>query len=274
MKRKIIQIDERKCNGCGLCVPNCPEGALQIIDGKARLVGEILCDGLGACLGHCPEGAITIEERNAETYDETKVMANVVQGGPAVIAAHLRHLRDHRQTAELKAALDYLKEHRIPFTEEAVHPGHAGGCPGSMARDLRAQPAPAAAPGRTDERPSALQQWPVQLQLLNPSAPYFRDAELVVAADCVPFAYASFHERFLRGKILIILCPKLDRVGDQYLEKLTEIFTQNPIRSVSVIHMEVPCCFGAVTLVREALKRSGRAIPFADITVTIAGEVR
>ena len=275
MKRQIIKIDEAKCTGCGLCVPNCPEGALQIIDGKARLVGELFCDGLGACIGKCPEGAILIEERDAEAYSETRVMANIVQGGPKVIAAHLKHLRDHRQTEYLRQALDYLKGQNIAVPiEETAGQNHPGGCPGSMMRDSR-RPTPekdnagAESAGLTSE----LRQWPIQLHLLNPAAPYFQNADLVIAADCVPFSYSNFHHRFLKGKTLVVFCPKLDTGLDQYKEKLAAVFSENSIKSVTIVHMEVPCCFGTVALVQEALRRANRSIPVEDITISLAGGI-
>jgi NAD-dependent dihydropyrimidine dehydrogenase PreA subunit len=275
MKRKIIKIDEEKCNGCGKCVPDCPEGALQIIDGKARLVGELLCDGLGACIGNCPEGAITIEEREAEEYDERKAMKNIVAKGPAMIKAHLKHLKDHSQDEYLKIAKDFLQEKKItvPELEDAGHTGpHGGACPGSMMMSFGGTTSPAhqtAGPAPSSE----LRQWPVQLQLLNPSAPYFKNVDLVIAADCVPFAYADFHRRFLKDKVLIIFCPKLDTTLEEYVEKLTAIFKNNDIKSVTILHMEVPCCFGTVSLVEEALKKSGKNILVKDYTISLRGEI-
>jgi ferredoxin len=238
MKRDIVKIDEDRCTGCGLCIPNCAEGALQVIDGKARLVSDLVCDGLGACIGHCPEGAITVEQREAEPYDESKVTKNIVKAGPPKPAAA------------------------------------PGGCPGSRTMDLRqdvkghgAGEAGAPAPQ------SDLRQWPVQLHLLNPRAPYFKGADLVVAADCVPFAFAGFHERFLRGKTLVIFCPKLDDSDDIYIEKLAEVIKHNGIKSITVLHMEVPCCFGTTRVIEEALKRSGKNIVVKDYTISIRGDI-
>jgi ferredoxin len=267
-KRDVILIDDATCNGCGQCVPNCPEGAIRIIDGKARLVGDLFCDGLGACLGHCPQGAITVEHRAAASYDEERVMANIVKGGPAVIAAHLEHLAAHGQDDYLAQARSYLHGHKIPLPAPAGHAG-ACGCPGGKTMVLHA-PRPraddaAAAPA------SELRQWPVQLQLLNPRAPYFADADLVVAADCVPFACADFHQRFLKGKALIIFCPKLDQTIDAYVAKLTELFTHTAIRSVSVVHMEVPCCFGVRKIVEAALQAAGKDVPLTDHTISLQG---
>jgi NAD-dependent dihydropyrimidine dehydrogenase PreA subunit len=276
MKRKVIHIDDEKCNGCGLCIPNCPEGALQIIDDKARLVSDLFCDGLGACIGTCPQGAITIEEREAEPYDERKVMANIVKAGAGTIKAHLVHLREHGQHDYLSEAIGFLKEKgiQVPLSDEpaAQQPSVACGCPGSRMMDLRSEQ-PGSAGTRTVAGSSALRQWPVQLQLLSPYAPYFKDADLVVTADCVPFAQPDFHDRFLKGKTLIILCPKLDKVIEEYIDKLAEIFRANNIKSVSVVHMEVPCCFGLNRIVEEAMKKSGRRIPTEDYTISIKGEV-
>jgi len=303
MKRDIIRIDEAKCTGCGLCIPNCPEGALQVIDGKARLVSDLACDGLGACIGHCPEDAIAIEKREAEPYDEHKVMATIVKAGPNVIRAHLDHLRDHGQDDYLGQALAYLRTRGIPVPPDAPAPaGSTHACPGSKMMDFR-QPQRAKAKGRGSAEaapggrqpgakpsdamdkgenrgespgvaaaPSRLRQWPVQLHLVNPRAPYFQGADLLVAADCVPFAYAGFHDRFLAGKILIIFCPKLDGSNELYVAKLAEIIKNNTIKSITVLHMEVPCCFGTNQVVEEAIKRSGKPITIEDHTISIRGE--
>ncbi|MDD5464813.1 MAG: 4Fe-4S binding protein [Candidatus Omnitrophica bacterium] len=193
-KRKIINIDEEKCNGCGLCIPNCPEGAIRIIDKKARLISDLFCDGLGACLGYCPQGAISIEEREAAPYDGKKV--NIGSG---------------------------------------------------------------------------LCQWPIQLCLVPAHAPYFEGADVLISADCVPFAYADFHQDLLRNKILLVGCPKFDDIS-LYREKLKQIFTENNIKSVTCAHMEVPCCFGLLPVINAALKGSGKKIPFEDITISIKGK--
>lgn len=260
-KRKIITIDEKKCNGCALCIPNCPEGAIQIIDRKARLVSDLFCDGLGACLGHCPQGAITIEEREAEAYDEKKVMANIIQQGPNVIKAHLKHLQEHNEATFLKEALDFLKEKKINIIQ---------GCPGSRPVDLRQpQAAKHSVAGRRQE--SELSQWPVQLRLVPAHAPYFDGAHILIAADCVPFAYANFHQDLLKNKILLVGCPKLDDLS-LYADKLKSIFTDNNIKSVTYAHMEVPCCFGLLTVIEAAISASGKNIPFSDVTISIKGE--
>jgi len=215
-KRKIIKIDEEKCNGCGKCVPNCAEGALQIIDGKAKLVSEIFCDGLGACLGHCPQDAITIEEREAEAFDEEKT-----------------------------------KEH-------LVKEKHTHACPSSKAMELGGS--------------SQLGNWPVQIMLVPENAPYFDGADLLIAADCVAFAHADFHD-LLKGKVLLIGCPKLDD-AKFYVEKLTSIFKENNIKSITTAHMEVPCCFGLISIIKEALEASGKNIDHKEITIGIKGDLK
>jgi ferredoxin len=275
MKRRVIRIDEDKCNGCGLCIPECPEGAIQIIDGKARLISDLFCDGLGACLGHCPQGAIAIEERDAEPYDERQVMENIIRGGQKVIAAHLRHLKEHSQREYLEQAIAFLKEKSIetPRDWAAEAPQGARGCPGSKIMDLRGEhEEPGQMPPPTSGK-SALRQWPVQLHLLSPYAPYFKDAHLLITADCVPFAHPNFHERFLKGKILVILCPKLDNAEEVYIEKLAEVFRHNEIKSITLLHMEVPCCFGLTRIVEEALRRSAKNVVVKEYTISVRGQV-
>jgi NAD-dependent dihydropyrimidine dehydrogenase PreA subunit len=267
--RKIIHIDEGACNGCGLCIPNCPEGAIQIIDAKARLISDLFCDGLGACLGHCPQGAITIEEREAEAYDEKKVMANIVTQGENVIKAHLEHLRDHGEQGYLAQALEYLRE-----INGHGHPGkgHAfSGCPGSKMMDLRHKEEPQSAPAAGAKPVSQLRQWPVQIMLVPPHAPYFDGAELLIAADCVSFAYADFHNDLLKGKILLVGCPKLDDTR-VYQEKLAQIVKDNNIKSVTYAHMEVPCCSGLIPVIESAIAASGKDVPFKTVTISIKGE--
>lgn len=273
-KRKIIKINEAKCTGCGLCIPNCPEGALQIIDGKARLVSDLFCDGLGACIGHCPEGAINIEEREAEKYDERKVMANIVKQGKNVIRAHLEHLRNHNEKIFLKEALDYLKENNIanPLVDSGVSSAKLPcGCPGNKVVDFRKEQAPASHVNSAQPQASCLRQWPVQLTLVPAYAPYLDNVDLLIAADCVPFAYADFHQGLLRGKTLLVGCPKLDDITS-YQEKLTQVFSNNRIKSITYAHMEVPCCLGLVAAINAAIKASGKDIPFKDVTISIRGE--
>jgi len=273
-KRNIINIDAEKCNGCGQCIPNCPEGAIQVIDGKARLISDLFCDGLGACIGHCPEGAITIEEREARAYDERKVMENIVRQGPNVIRAHLEHLKGHGEHKYLQEALSFLKEKMIavPAEGEAGQGAHhgEGGCPGSKMMDMRNKEA-----AKNDKKgvklDSQLSQWPVQLMLVPAGAPYFDNADLLICADCVPFAYANFHQDLLKGKILLVGCPKLDNI-EIYRQKLKDIFKNNNLRSVAYAHMEVPCCFGLVGIIREAITFSGKDIPFEEVNIGIKGE--
>ena len=266
-KRKVIKIDEDKCTGCGLCIPNCPEGAIQIIDQKARLVSDLFCDGLGACIGHCPEGAIHIEAREAEVYDERKVMENIVKKGENVIKAHLSHLKEHGAIEYLRQAEGYLKEKgiKVDFSVKAHAHAHGfSGCPGMKVMDLRKE-------NKRGSRPSQLRQWPVQLMLVPTVAPYLNDSYLLIAADCVPFTYASFHEDLLKGKILLVACPKLDNT-EIYQEKLKQIFENNTIKSVTYAHMEVPCCFGLTGIINEAIVQSGKKIPFEQVTISIKGE--
>jgi ferredoxin len=270
MKRKIIDIDEEKCTGCGLCIPDCPEGALQIIDGKARLVSDLFCDGLGACIGTCPEGAICVVEREAGPYDERAVMAKIVPQGEAVIRAHLEHLLGHGEEGLYREAVEYLTANGIPVPEHDTAVGRAA-CPGSAAVTLpRGETAKRE---RAEQIESELRQWPVQLKLLNPAASYFEDADLLISGDCVPFAYADFHRDFLRDTIVIMFCPKLDTDVEGYITKLAEIFSQHAIRSITVLHMEVPCCSGVRYVVDQALKRSEKEIPVKEHTILISGRV-
>lgn len=276
-KRKIIQINREKCDGCGLCIPNCPEGALRIIDGKARLISDLFCDGMGACIGHCPQGAIIIEERDAEPYDERRVMENIIKQGKNVTVAHLSHLKDHGQTEYFKQAVELLKERGIknPLEEESkkeVSPRSRAfsGCPGSKMMDFRAK-RPLEDDKSTGKTASQLRQWPVQIHLVSAFAPYLQNADLLISADCVPFAYADFHRDLLKGKTLLIGCPKLDDLVS-YEEKLTEIFQNNNIRSVTYAHMEVPCCFGLIDTIKAAISASGKNTTFKEVTVGINGE--
>jgi len=276
MKRKIIYIDAEKCNGCGNCIPNCPEGALQLIDGKARLVSDLFCDGLGACIGECPLGAITVEEREAQPYDERRVMANIVRAGENTIRAHLRHLQEHGETGLLAEARGYLREQGIavdlPAQEPAAEPC---GCPGSQAREFRrpqAEPAAAAAP--EGELPSARSHWPVQLHLSPPNGPAFRGADVLLAADCAAYAHGDFHRRFLAGRSLAIACPKLDGQQDVYLDKLTALIDFAEIRSLTVATMEVPCCRGLLSLARQAAAAARRKIPISWVEIGVQGELK
>lgn len=230
MMRKIIKIDEHKCNGCGLCADACHEGAIGMVDGKATLLCDDYCDGLGDCLPVCPTGAITFEEREAADYDEAAVKARMAKLG------------------------------KTP---------PASGCPGSAAHAMQRQ-APIAAPDAA-EATSQLQQWPVQIKLVPVNAPYFDGANLLVAADCTAYAYGGFHSRFMRGKVTVIGCPKLDNAD--YSEKLTAILSENNIKSVTVVRMEVPCCGGIEHAVIQALKNSGKMIPWQVVTISTDGSI-
>ena len=277
MKRNIIKIDEEKCNGCGLCIPNCQEGALQIIDGKARLISDLFCDGLGACIGYCPEGAIEIEEREAVPYNERKVMEILSTKGTNTIFAHLEHLRDHNEQGFLNEAIAYLKEKNIDMSEKPFQ-AVPHGCPGAAARDFRideeqvknAENQPAASPVTA---PSELRQWPVQLHLLNPQASYFRNADVVLAADCAAFAMGNFHAHFLKGKSIAIACPKLDSNKESYVEKLTAMISDTKINSLTVVIMEVPCCGGLLQMAKIARDQAGRNVPIKRAVISIQGEV-
>ncbi len=236
MKRKIIRIDEEKCNGCGLCVPSCKEGALQIIDGKAKLVSDVYCDGLGDCLGECPEGAITIEEREADAFDE-------------------------------KAATEHVKE----LNKDEVAP-LACGCPGTMAKSINDASTPCSGSAPVDQR-SELRHWPVQLLLVPVDAPFLKNSDLLLTADCVPVAMPDFHAKILKGKTVIIGCPKFDDVKF-YIEKLSEIIKASDIASLTVVRMEVPCCSGLKHVAQEAMALSGKTIELHDIEIGIEGEMR
>ncbi len=274
MKRTILKIDEDKCNGCGLCIPNCHEGALQIIDGKVRLISDLFCDGLGNCLGHCPTGALTLEEREAEPYDERKVMEKIVKQGKNTIKAHMQHLKDHNETKFLKQAIKFLKEKDIEnplenLEEDKMKHSIQRGCPGAAVREVNKD----ANASDNSEQSSALRQWPIQLTLLPPQAPFFDNSHLLVCADCVPFANANFHSSLLNGKSVVIGCPKLDDVG-AYEEKLIEIFKNNKIKSVTVVIMEVPCCYGMYAAVEGAIEKSGKKIPLIKEIVGVDGEIQ
>lgn len=231
--RNIVKIDEAKCNGCGQCVNACAEGAIKIIDGKAKLVSEVYCDGLGACLGTCPEDAISIEQREAAEFDE-----------------------------------EATKEHLVG--EKAVNSPTDFVCPGMMAKELRAKSESVSTDGT--EVPSQLRHWPVQLKLVPPEAPYFAGADLLLVADCVPFAMSNFHNKFLSGHSIAVGCPKLDD-AEFYIEKLAKILQANRPNSLTVIHMEVPCCSGLTYIAKEAIASSGVELSFEDVTVDLRGNV-
>jgi len=232
--RNIIKIDEEKCDGCGQCVNACAEGAIKIIDDKAKLVSEIYCDGLGACLGTCPQDAITIEEREVAEFDEKATKA---------------HLNEDK---EATAQADFV-------------------CPGMMAKELRPKPEPTGAGAA--EVPSQLSHWPVQLKLVAPNAPYFANADLLLVADCVPFAMGDFHIKFLKDHSIVVGCPKLDNT-EFYIEKLAKILQTNKLNALTVVHMEVPCCFGLTHIAHEAIARNGAKMAFEDVTIDLQGNVK
>lgn len=280
MKRDIVVIDEKKCTGCGLCVPNCHEGALQIIDGKARLISDLYCDGLGACLGHCPEGAMTIEKKEVEEYDERKVMIdNIIPAGANTIKAHISHLRDHNAMDFYNTALETLQEFGIqnPLELDAKEEakshqhqhGHGGGCPGSKMMSFGTQNKTEAT-GNVD---SQLTQWPVQLHLVSPQAPYFKNSDLLLAADCTAYAVGDFHSKHLKNRSLAIACPKLDDGQDIYVEKLVSMIDNNNLNTITCMIMEVPCCGGLLAMAKQAVAKAKRKIPLKLIMVGIKGEI-
>jgi len=270
VKREIINIYEEKCNGCGICVPNCPEGALQIIDGKARLVSDLFCDGLGACIGNCPEGAIFVEEREAEEYDERKVMENIVKQGKNTIKAHLQHLKDHGADKYLKQAKEFLEEKGIENPMKEEHHSHGASCPGFMIKDFSNEDKIEYEEGT---RSSQLRQWPIQLHLVSPNAPYFVRKDVLLAADCTAFSIGDFHKDFLKGKTLTIACPKLDSDREIYVEKIRKMIDETKINTLTIMVMEVPCCSGLLQIAKKALDTVTRKIPIKVIIVGIKGDI-
>lgn len=242
VKRKIIEIDENLCDGCGQCVPDCAEGSLQIVDGKARLVEDKLCDGLGACLGACPQGALKIVEREAEEFDEEAVE---------------EFLQKKEQEKERKKAPSSCPSARLQsFGQQS--PCQAANKPGPV--------------NQGEKGTSALSHWPVQIRLVPPEAPFLKDADLLIAADCVPVAYPDFHRDLLQGKVVMLGCPKFDD-QDGYVDKFTEIFRKSGIRSITIAIMEVPCCGSMRGIVAEALKRSGADLPVTEVVISARGEI-
>ena len=280
MIREIVKIDEEKCDGCGLCIPNCHEGALQIIDGKARLVSDLMCDGLGACLGHCPQGAITIEKREAAAYDEVEVVKDIIPKGKNVMIAHLKHLSDHNEHDFFRQAVEYLEANRnnLPWdlneVKSEVHKSRTAnssscGCAGSAEKTFNNS----TAGHSTGDISSALTHWPVQMHLINPNAQHFQNSDLVLAADCVAFSMGNFHSKVLKGKTLAILCPKLDQGQNIYVEKIVSLIDDAKINTITVVIMEVPCCGGLLRFVKEALQIAKRKVPVKGIVVSASGEV-
>jgi len=288
MIRSIIKIDEEKCDGCGDCVPECHEGALQVIEGKVRLISDLFCDGLGACIGHCPQDAISVEQREAEPYNEKKVLDIMLKKPYSVLTAHMKHLRDHNADEFLNEAIEYLKELGIknPLDDEAsevkpkinvqVHDGHqesACGCPGSqmMSFEQKVEEVEAESNQRSA---SELAQWPVQLHLVGPNAPYFKNSELVIMSTCGPIASANVHQDYFRGRSVVVACPKLDRT-EPYVEKLAGIFQMANTTKVTVVVMVVPCCGGLINMTTEARKLSGREDLEIEVhTMALDGEIK
>lgn len=246
--RNIVKIDEDKCTGCGQCVTACAEGAIQIIDGKARLISDSYCDGLGACLGHCPEDAITIEPREAPEFDEEAVKKHLAQ----------------------EQSVGWAMPTISPQTKEPACDAQPFVCPGLAAQQF--EPRGDIAAEQPSDTPSQLTHWPVQLKLVSPTAQCFQNANLLLTADCVPFAMGDFHRRFLKGRSVAVGCPKLDDAS-LYVEKLAEILVANNMLSLTVVHMEVPCCSGLTRVAREAVVRSGKEMSFEDVTISIRGDV-
>ena len=276
VRRKIIRIDEEKCNGCGDCITGCPEGAIQLIDGKAKLVKENYCDGLGACLGNCPQGAIILEEREAEPYNEQLVMQHLMKQGKDSVKNHLNHLHEHGEYEKFQEAIEFLDRNRNAYKpleislNSKAQPAPHRGCPGSQSFEMKK---PEIRTSNAQKAPSALTHWPIQLHLINPGAPYFVNADLLLAADCVPFALANFHESYLAGKKLTIGCPKLDHDQEIYYQKLVTLIDSARVRSITVMIMEVPCCMGLLRIAQQAASAAKNKIPVHTIIVSRSGEI-
>ncbi len=278
--RTMVHIDEDKCDGCGLCVPDCAEGALQIVDGKAKLVSDIYCDGLGACLGSCPQDAITMVDREADEFDESAVNEHLKELGKDPLPHSHDHGHEHTP-AQVKVeeevedlacgcpgTLSQSFDRPKPVAVAAAP--KLGGCPGSQSQSFD-QPETSVPTDQAGPVASRLANWPVQISLVPPKAPYLEGADVLIAADCAPFAYGDFHRRFMEGKVLLIGCPKLDNT-QAYVEKLSHMFRENSINSVGVVYMEVPCCTGLVQIVQSALEQSGASIPTTLYRVGIKGD--
>ncbi|HOE79099.1 MAG TPA: 4Fe-4S binding protein [Smithellaceae bacterium] len=246
MIRKIIKIDEEKCNGCGLCVPGCAEEAIKIINGKAKLVSDVYCDGLGACIGDCPEGALSIEEREAEAFDEQAV----------------------------QAAIEARRNHGRPALVSLTAVPAAGGvCPGTAHAVFDRQSQNRAAEPAVGSQPTELTHWPVQLHLINPAANFLQEQDVVLAADCVAYTMGDFHARFLRGKSLAIACPKLDSGLDEYLDKIRRMVDEAKINTLTLVIMQVPCCSGLLQIVQTALQKAARKVPLKVVVISTRGDV-
>ncbi len=276
MKRTVIQIDEKLCNGCGNCISGCHEGAIQLINDKAIMVSELYCDGLGACIGECPVGAITLIEKESEPYDEIAVMKRISPKGEKAIIAHLRHLKEHGEMEWFHQGIDWCAENNTQidislFEEEK--PKMACGCPGSMERDFRNVKPNAVVSPSPIHQASELRQWPVQLHLLNPLASFFSKADVLLASDCSAFTFGGFHSDFLRNKALAIACPKLDSNTQSYEDKLVSMMDVAKINTLTVLIMEVPCCGGLLQLAKKARERSISKVPIKAIVLSVQGEI-
>lgn len=309
MEREIIQIDEDKCTGCGECIPNCHEGALQMIDGKARLISDLMCDGLGACIGHCPEDAIEIIKREAQPYNEIAVIKEMVTKGRNTVIAHLTHLKDHKEFGFYKQGIKWMQENSAkinfdvddvvsivhngtkeedssacacgndenhhqedskPHNHEHVHGD--GGCLGTLSQSIdKSQDINTE---NMQDIASQLTHWPVQMHLINPAASHFQNSDLVLAADCVAFSMGDFHQKHLKGKTLTIACPKLDSNKDVYVQKLISLINDAKVNTITVMKMTVPCCGGILQMAQIASQQASRKVPIKSITVDINGKIQ
>lgn len=280
MVRDIININEEICNGCGACVRGCHEGALQMINGKARIISALYCDGLGACIGDCPVGAISITKQEAEPYSEVAVMEKITDKGKETILAHLTHLKEHNEIGYLNEGIAYLEQHGIDIdlsllrnekVESVVNKTH--GCLGSMT-EVFSKPVSLVGNNISGNSNSELTHWPVQLHLINPTTSHFIGADLLVAADCVAYAYPDFHSKFLHGKKLVIACPKLDSNKERYVEKLSELIDKSKIKTLTAVIMEVPCCGGLMKIINMAIEKSERKVSVTKIVIGTKGAIK
>lgn len=282
MKRTVIKIDEDLCNGCGACVEGCHEGALQLINGKAVMISDLYCDGLGACIGECPVDAIELIEKDTEPYDETAVMERISPKGTKVIMAHLKHLKDHNEMEWFNQGVEWCRNNGIDIESElalltpaakAAAPAsqpQGCGCPGSAERTFKRE---SVSFTPATKNPSELQQWPVQLHLLNPMAGFLKGSDLLLASDCSAFSHGSFHSEFLKNKSLAIACPKLDSNVQSYIDKLAVMIDEAKINTLTVLIMEVPCCSGLLKIAKSAREQAKRNIPVKALVMSLTGEI-
>ena len=259
VKRNIIKINEELCNGCGLCAKGCHEGALQIIDGKARLISELYCDGLGACIGDCPMNAISVEEKEVEAYDEIAVIKRIIPKGDKVLEAHLQHLKNHGEMNLLQQGIQYLKDNDIPLPD----------MPLTQTQNIVSSSKSLSLSSSKSKSSSLSINWPVQLHLINPQSGVFNNADLLLVADCVAYANPKLYSELLVGKKLAIACPKLDVNKESYVNKLIQMIDDSKINSLTVAIMEVPCCGGLIRLVEMAMEKATRKIPMTKVVVKI-----